>query len=76
MVKDQIDFDVALEQYKKRKEENAGKQIDNSTLHAGSPMYYYCRFCCIHTDTLPESHMCSPITICKPCDILYKHGLI
>lgn len=71
-----IDFDVALEQYKKRKEENKGKQIDNGSLYAGSPMYYYCHFCGVHTETLPESHTCAPKIICEPCDILHKHGLI
>jgi hypothetical protein len=71
-----IDFDVAMEQYKKRKEENKGKQIDNSTLRAGSSMYYYCKFCGVHTETLPESHWDAPKIICDPCDILHTHGLI
>ncbi len=30
-------------------------QIDNSTLHAGSPMYYYCETCGLIADTLPEA---------------------
>lgn len=72
----EMDFDIALAQYKKRKEDNAGKQIDNSALHAGSPMYYYCRFCGVLTERLPESHRSRPITICDPCDVLHKHGLI
>jgi len=72
----EMDLDVALKQYEKRKEENAGKQRDNSTLPAGAPMYYYCRFCGVHTETLPETHWGRPITVCDPCDILHKHGLI
>jgi hypothetical protein len=71
-----INLDVAMEQYNKRKEANKGKQIDNSSMQAGSPMYYYCRFCSVHTQTLPESHSSAPKTVCDPCKILHDHGLI
>jgi hypothetical protein len=71
-----FDTKIALEQFKKRKVANEGKQIDNSRLHAGSPMVYYCRFCGEHTETLPESHLKAPKTTCDPCKILRDHGLI
>lgn len=70
-----FDADLALEQYNKRKEKFADKQINNSALPAGSPMYY-CRFCGCPTETLPESHMRAPTTKCEPCDALHIHGLI
>ena len=73
-----IDLDVAMKQFKKRKKENH-KNIgfDNSSLPAGSSMYYYCRFCGVPTDTLPESYWgCKPKTICDPCEVLHLNGLI
>lgn len=71
-----FDFELAMRMFKERKAANEGKQIDNSRLHAGSPMYYYCRHCGAHTETLPESHWGRPKTVCDPCDVLHKHGLI
>jgi hypothetical protein len=71
-----FDADLAMEQYRKRKSDNQGKQLDNSSMPAGSPMYYYCKFCGIHTETLPESHMNAPKVICTPCEYLHAHGLI
>lgn len=68
--------EIALEQYNKRREENKGKQIDNSSLHAGSPMYFYCRFCAVQTEVLPELYTKVPCTICAPCKVLHEHGLI
>jgi len=68
---------IAVRQYVKRKAHNAEKKmIDNASLHAGSPMYYYCDFCCDDTQTLPESHTCAPKTVCDPCKMLRDHGII
>jgi hypothetical protein len=72
----QFDKDLAISTFVERKTKNAGKQIDNSTLYAGSPMYYYCRHCECHTQTLSESHSGRPITVCTPCEALDVHGLI
>ncbi len=52
--------------------ENAPKQINNSTLPAGSPMYFYCRICGHQSDVLPESYTSSPKTHCKECQELKK----
>lgn len=71
-----FDTKLALEKYKERKLANKGKQIDNSSLYAGSPMHYYCRHCGAHTETLPECHIGRPKTVCDPCQILRDHGLI
>lgn len=72
----QFDSKLAMEQYQLRKKANVGKQINNSSLPAGSPMYYYCKFCGDHTETLPECHISRPKTVCEPCEALRIHGLI
>lgn len=71
-----FDSKLAMEQYEKRKAANQGKQIDNSRFYAGSPMYYYCKFCGAHTETLPEGHFGRAKVVCDPCKILHDHGLI
>jgi hypothetical protein len=71
-----FDSELAMNTYKERKAANEGKQVDNSSLPAGSPMYYYCRFCGAHTETLSEGHWGRPQTVCDPCKILRDHGLI
>ena len=68
---------VAMAQFKKRKAQSAKKkQIDSSSLPAGSPMYYYCRFCGELTEVLSEGHINRPRTVCTPCEFLNQHGLI
>ena len=76
MAEFKFDSKLALAQFEKRKKANAGKQINNGSLPAGSPMYYYCKRCGAHTETLSESHSSKPKTICEPCDALRVHGLI
>jgi len=71
-----FDKTIAIETFVTRYRENQGKQINNSSLYAGSDMYYYCRHCGIHTQTLPESHWGRPVTICVPCEALETNGLI
>ena len=66
-----------MKQFKLRKASNKNKkQIDNSRLPAGSSTYFYCRFCGDFTESLPESYIGKPKTICTPCQVLHKHGLI
>lgn len=52
------------------------KQINNSDLHAGAPMYYYCRACGHQSDCLPEEHFGSPLKFCSPCQHLLDVGMI
>jgi hypothetical protein len=62
----------ALEQ---RRQANVGKQIDNSLLYAGSPMYYYCHGCGDKTVTLPEGwYQTPPPRFCDPCKQLVEAG--
>lgn len=54
---------------KRRKKEAKGiEKINNATLYAGSPMYYYCRLCGLLAATLPETHSCPAPRYCEPCD--------
>src|SRR5674476_256857 len=46
-------------------------QIDNSTLYAGDPLYYYCKFCGVQTDVKPENwFLHPPKATCGDCDVL------
>ena len=73
----EFNAELALEQYHKRVEENKGKQVDNSALPAGSPMYYYCRRCSAHVATRSEGWISNPPPhYCDPCQVLVEHGLI
>lgn len=52
-----------------------GHQIDNATLYAGSPMYFYCRHCGVETERLPETYTCIPLTLCGSCTFLERQGI-
>ena len=61
---------------RKKKSSEPGYQIDNGSLYAGSPMYFYCKYCGIHTETLPELYTCRPKTICDGCNRLVDAALM
>jgi hypothetical protein len=66
--------EYALEQLKKRREKNKDiKKVDNASLYAGSPMYYYCRVC-DEEMKLPETHTCAAPTLCEECKALRERG--
>lgn len=45
----------AIEQFGRRQRLAANiEKVDNSALHAGSPLYFYCRYCGLPTEMLPE----------------------
>lgn len=72
-----LDTEVAIQSFVERYSATEGKErTDNSSLPAGSPMFYYCRHCREHTETLPESHVRAPKTVCDPCKVLQDHGLV
>ncbi|HXV27131.1 MAG TPA: hypothetical protein VD862_03880 [Candidatus Paceibacterota bacterium] len=50
------------------------KRVDNSSLYAGSPMYYYCGMCGGLSDVLPESHSERPRRRCGPCQEMLNAG--
>lgn len=66
--------EAALEALKERRA-NPPKKIDNASLHAGSPMYFYCKSCGHLADTLPESYFLStPKKFCDECSALKDIG--
>lgn len=65
-----------LARYEQRKKENEGKEINNASLPAGSPMYFYCNACSAHVATLPENYVTPPPRHCAACKELVRLGLI
>jgi hypothetical protein len=65
----------AIEQFRRRQRLATGiEKVDNSALHAGVPMYFYCRHCGIPTEMLPEDYVFPPITECSQCRGLKEAG--
>lgn len=53
--------------FKRRSAANAKiKRVNNASLYAGSPMYYYCRGCGAQM-VLPETHTCVAPSWCNDC---------
>lgn len=63
----------ALEALKQRRA-NKPKRIDNSSLYAGSPMYYYCCSCGHLSDVVSEGDYSGYNDLCKECRALKKCG--
>lgn len=53
---------------------NQPEHINNASLYAGSPMYFYCRHCGHESDVLPESYTTRPKRECSGCLILINNG--
>ena len=67
----------AFEQFLRRKNYAIKlKKIDNRGLHAGSPMYYYCKECGTPTEVLPEQHLFPPNSYCSQCHQLIQKNWI
>ncbi len=67
--------EVALKALADRRTENATKEkINNASLRAGSPMYFYCQSCGALADTKPEYYITSPKEICDECQALKNLG--
>ena len=70
--------EVALEGLgvRKAKAKELG-QINNADLYAGSPMYYYCRYCGLESDCLPENWFVGkPRRVCTECQGMKNEGWI
>jgi hypothetical protein len=73
----ELSFEVMEVEFLRRCKENQGKQIDNSSLRAGAPMYYYCHGCGALVATRPEGWFGeSPERYCDGCKILADHGML
>jgi len=53
---------------------NPPKQIDNASLPAGAPMYYYCISCGHLADKKPEVWILPPKRLCDECQELKDLG--
>lgn len=66
---------TAIEQFRHRRRLAANiEKVDNSALHAGAPMYFYCRHCGLPTEILPEDYVFPPITECSQSRGLKTEG--
>lgn len=50
------------------------EKIDNAGLHAGAPMYFYCKHCGIPTEVLSEDYLFKPFEECSQCKGLKEEG--
>jgi hypothetical protein len=64
---------VALEALASRRA-NQPKKIDNSSLPAGAPMYFYCLSCGHESDVKPENYLTAPKKLCGECQALRDLG--
>ncbi len=65
----------ALQQFAQRRLHAAQiERINNADLHAGSPLYFYCRHCGIPTEVLPENYVFPPLRECSQCQGLKSEG--
>jgi hypothetical protein len=67
---------IAQDNFQKRKKRNKGNRIDNASLRAGSPMYFFCKYCDETTGVLPEGYMGTPRQVCTACQKLEELGAI
>lgn len=65
--------EAALKALEERRQ-NKPRRIDNASLHAGSPMYFYCYTCGYTSDVLPEGFRGTPSHICNECAALKTAG--
>lgn len=63
----------ALQELEKRKGSKPEK-VNNSSLPAGSYMYFYCKSCGHLSDSLPENYMGKPKDLCNECQSLKDLG--
>lgn len=72
----ELDKEAALAALAERRA-NAPEPIDNVSLPAGSPMYYYCQTCAVLVAVKPENWWQDPPPKrCSECAALKEAGLI
>lgn len=57
---------LAFEQFVQRKKE-APEKINNASLVAGEPMFFYCNHCGVLTEKLHEEFLFPPFVECSQC---------
>ena len=66
--------EAALEALAARREMQPD-QVDNASLPAGAPMYFYCVSCGHQSDVLPENYfLTTPKKLCAECQALKHMG--
>jgi hypothetical protein len=63
----------------RRKQAREKGRVDNSKLHAGQPMYYYCGLCDLIASVMHEEwdpRFERPREYCKSCEAEMKGGLL
>ncbi|TSC84220.1 MAG: hypothetical protein G01um101413_515 [Parcubacteria group bacterium Gr01-1014_13] len=66
---------LAVEAFKKRRDENEPKMIDSSSLPAGTAMCYYCKHCYALTTKISESDFTTEIKdCCGECKAMKEKG--
>ena len=73
MTKELSPKEEALAAFRERKA-NQPKHVNNASLYAGSPMYYYCQMCGHESDVLPECHYGASRKLCGPCQTMKDMG--
>jgi hypothetical protein len=65
----------AFEQFRRRRHYAAQiERVNNSDLHSGAPMYFYCKHCGIPTEVLPEDYLFPPVLECSQCQGMKNEG--
>ncbi|KKL06108.1 hypothetical protein LCGC14_2599340 [marine sediment metagenome] len=55
------------------RQDNPPMKIDNASLYAESPMFFYCKMCDGEI-VLPESFTCAVPKLCNECDFMKEMG--
>jgi len=67
--------DKALEAREARKvQAKKDGRVNNATLYAGSPMYFYCIHCGLESEVCPEGYTWKPMRICGSCQTMEEKG--
>jgi hypothetical protein len=69
----ELGHDKALKALRDRRAHKP-ERIDNASLYAGSPMYFYCVSCGHLADVLPEGYLSRPKQLCDECAALKEMG--
>jgi hypothetical protein len=70
---DRVEKYLALKALDARRE-HPPERIDNASLPAGSPMYFYCRSCGAPADEKPEDYVDEVRRLCPACQHMEDMG--
>lgn len=65
----------AIRQFRQRLKSRP-EQVENASLHAGEPMYFYCEHCGVQTDLLNEEYIFPPRQCCSQCQGIISMGFL